>query len=83
MSSSPLSLRVRVITLGLCLSASLIAGCGEFNYVRVVKKTPTGGELALMAQNDLARRQAEKQMAAQCPQGHFKCMREQQFAAAG
>lgn len=46
-----------------------IASCGQFSYIRPVSRTPTGGEVALLASIDAARTQARNYMNGQCPNG--------------
>lgn len=49
--------------------AASVFAC-DIHYVRPVKRTPSGGELALLAQNPEAQQQASQAMQAHCPQGY-------------
>jgi hypothetical protein len=51
------------------LPTVLLAAC-NMQWVREVRRTPTGGELALMQQNSDAQQQAAQLMQARCPQGY-------------
>jgi hypothetical protein len=45
------------------------AAC-DIHWVREVKRTPSGGEVALLAQNGDAQAQAQSLMASRCPAGY-------------
>src|SRR5215813_3697519 len=51
----------------LALSTLALSGCGTY---RVVRRTPSGGEVALQGSEEKAREAAAEYMASQCPQGY-------------
>jgi hypothetical protein len=56
--------------LALTVFAVGFAACMPPQWVREVKRTQTGGEMALLAQNADAQQQAAQLMQARCPQGY-------------
>lgn len=59
-------MKTNALVLSVCAISLLVGACGG---IRVVKKTQTGGELALLGSQEKAREEATKYMTAQCPSG--------------
>jgi hypothetical protein len=60
-------MKIKLSLIVLTLSAAASAGCAG---IRVVKRTPVGGEIALVGVREEAQAKANEYMARQCPSGY-------------